>query len=56
MLDMFSLNHLFYTGLVPLVIVGLYYAFKNKSNRFKYWFLFSLTVLAWVIHFSRYWL
>ena len=54
MLDMFSLNHLFYTGLVPLVIVGLYYAFKNKSNRFKYWFLFSLTVLAWVIHFSRY--
>lgn len=56
MLDMLSLNHFIYTGLVPVVIVGLYYAFKNKSNDFKYWFLFGLTVLAWIIHFSRYWL
>ena len=56
MLDMFSFNHFLYVLAVPLVIIGMYYAFKNKSNNFKYWFLFGLTVLAWVIHFSRYWL
>ena len=56
MLDIFSLNHFLYVLAVPLVIIGLYYAFKNKSNDFKYWFLFGLTILAWIIHFSRYWL
>lgn len=56
MLDTFSFNHLIFISLVPTVIIGLYYAFRNKSNNFKYWFLFGLTILAWVIHFSRYWL
>ncbi len=56
MLDIYSLNHFLYVIAVPLVIIGIYYAFKNKTNDFKYWFLFALTVLAWVIHFSRFWL
>jgi len=56
MLDIFSFNHFLYVIAIPLVIIGIYYAFKNKTNDFKYWFLFGLTVLAWVIHFSRYWL
>lgn len=56
MLDIYSFNHLIYVAAVPIVIVGLYHLFKNKSVDFKYLFLFGLTVFAWVIHFSRYWL
>lgn len=56
MLDLFSLNHFLFVFAIPLLIIGLYYSFKSKSDDFKYWFLFGLTVFAWVIHFSRIWL
>lgn len=56
MLDIFSLNHLLFILGLPAIITILYFAFRNKNAKFRYYFLFSLTLLAWVIHFSRYWL
>ena len=56
MLDVFSFNHFMWLFLIPAIIYGVYYGLKNRSDKFKYWFLFSLTLLAWVVHFSRYWL
>ncbi len=55
MLDVFSFNHFMWLLLIPIIIYGVYYGFKNKSEKFKYWFLFSLTLVAWAVHFSRYW-
>lgn len=55
MLNIFSFNHFIWLILIPIIIYGVYYGLRNKSSRFKYWFLFSLTILAWIIHFSRYW-
>jgi len=56
MLEMYSWNHLIYVSGLPIIIASLYFVFKNKPEKFKYYFLFSLTIIAWVIHFSRYWL
>ncbi len=56
MLNIFSVYHFIWLLLIPIIIFGTYYAFKNTPEKFKYWFLFSLTLLAWVIHFSRYYL
>jgi len=50
------MNHLLFISGLPVIIAFLYFAFRNKSEKFRYYFLFSLTLLAWVIHFSRYWL
>ncbi len=54
MLDIFSVYHFIWLTLIPLIILATYYGLKNTSEKFKYWFLFSLTILAWGIHFSRY--
>ena len=56
MLDVFSFNHFLWLLFIPIVIYFVYYGLNNKSQKFKYWFLFSLTLVAWVVHFSRYWL
>ncbi len=55
MLDVFSFYHFLWVILIPVAIYGVYKGFYNKSKKFKYWFLFSLTLFAWVVHFSRYW-
>lgn len=56
MLEMLNFYYFIWVLSVPVAIVGVYYLFKDKSDKFKYWFLFSLTVFMWVVHFSRYWL
>ena len=55
MLDVFSFNHFIWLLLIPLIIYGVHIGLKNKSYKFKHWFLFSLTLVAWAVHFSRYW-
>lgn len=55
MLDIFSFNHFIWIVLIPIIIYGVYKGLQNKSEKFKYWFLFSLTLVAWAVHFSRYW-
>lgn len=55
MLEFFGLNHVIWFLLIPLIIYCVYIVFRKKSYKFKYWFLFSLTIIAWGIHFSRYW-
>ncbi len=56
MLNIFSVYHFIWLLLIPTIIFATYYLLKNKEEKVKYWFLFSLTLLAWVIHFSRYFL
>ena len=56
MLDMFSLVYFVWVLSAILLITGVYFAMRNKSATVRYWFLFGLTVFAWVIHFARYWL
>ncbi|MCK5761606.1 MAG: YwaF family protein [Candidatus Izimaplasma sp.] len=56
MLNIYGLYHFIWILLIPVIIYGVYYLLKTKSVKFKYWFLFGLTLLAWGIHFSRYWL
>jgi len=56
MLDIFGIYHFIWLLLIPVIIYGVYYLLNNKSDKFKYWFLFSMTLVAWAIHFSRYWL
>ncbi len=55
-IDIFSFSHFLYVIAIPIVIGGMYFAFRNRTEKFKYFFLFGLTLLAWVIHFSRIWL
>lgn len=40
---------------IGLLLLGAY-LFKDKSESFQFRLLFGLTLFAWVIHFSRYWL
>lgn len=56
MLEIFGIYHFLWILLIPTIIIGVYYGLKNQSLRFKYWLLFSLTLVAWAVHFSRYWL
>ena len=55
MLDVFGFNHFIWISFIPFIIYGVYKGLFNKSEKFKYWFLFSLTLVAWAVHFSRYW-
>lgn len=55
MLDMFSLVYYLWLIAAVLLFLAIYFGFKNKSEKFKYYFLFSLTIFAWVIHFARWW-
>ena len=56
MLNMYSFYYFLWLICIPVIIYTVYYVFRNRSDRFKYWFIFSLTILAWIVHFSRYWL
>ena len=53
MIDIFTINHLLWVIAAFLTMVGVHYAFRSKSKKFQYWFLFSLTIATWVVHFSR---
>lgn len=56
LLEIFSVVYFVWIILAIVLMYLLHYLLQNKSERFKYYFLFSLTVLAWIIHFSRIWL
>lgn len=56
MLEILNFYYFVWVLMVPISIIGVYYLFKDKSDKWKYWFLFGLAVSMWVIHFSRYWL
>lgn len=56
MIEIFSLFHLLWVIIALLIILIIYKLFKNKSDKFKFYFLFSLTIFSWVVHFSRIWL
>ena len=56
MLDMFSLNHYIWWIVAIVLFYVAYRSLRSLSDKKKYVFLFSLTVLAWIIHFSRIWL
>ena len=53
MIDIFTINHLLWVIDATLTIVGTHYAFRSKSKKFQFWFLFSLTIVSWLVHFSR---
>lgn len=53
MIDIFTLNHFLWVITAFIIIIIVHYGFKSKSEKFKFWFLFSLTILAWLVHFSR---
>jgi hypothetical protein len=55
-LNMFSVVYFVWVIVAIVLMVIMYRVFRDKSDRFKYNFLFSLTILAWIIHFSRIWL
>lgn len=56
MLEMF--NWIYFVWIIAAIFlyILIYFGFKNKSDKFKFWFLFSWTIFAWVLHFSRWWL
>lgn len=56
MLDIFSFTYFLWVIAAVVLFVIVFYGLRNKSEKFQHWFLFSLTVLAWIIHFSRWWL
>jgi len=56
MLYMFTTIYFVWIILFVLTIVGVYFLFRNKSEKFKFWFLFGLSVFMWINHFSRIWL
>ena len=53
MIDIFTINHLLWIIAGFSLLIGMHFAFRNKSKRFQYWFLFSLTIVIWLVHFSR---
>ncbi len=55
MLEMFNLVYFLWILAAILLYILIYFAFRNKSDKFKYWFLFSWTIIAWIIHFARWW-
>jgi hypothetical protein len=56
MLDMFSLNHYIWFLVAIILFYAVYRLLRDLSDKKKFIFLFSLSVLAWIIHFSRIWL
>jgi hypothetical protein len=56
MLEMFNLVYFIWVILFFVTIIGVYFLFRNKSQKFKFWFLFGLSVFMWVNHFARIWL
>lgn len=56
MLEMFNIVYFIWLAAAVLLFLLVYFGLKNRSYKFKYWFLFSLTVLAWGFHFARIWL
>ena len=53
MINIFTLNHYLWIITAFLIIIAVHYIFKTKSERFKFWFLFSLIIFSWIVHFSR---
>lgn len=53
MIDIFTLNHLLWIIAGFLIIIGTHYGLRSKTKKFQYWFLFSLTIATWLVHFSR---
>jgi len=53
MIDIFTINHLLWIIAGFSLLIGMHFAFRNKSKKFQYWFLFSLTIVIWLVHFSR---
>jgi len=56
MLLMFNYVYFIWVILFILTIIGVYFLFRNKSEKFKFWLLFGLSIFMWVNHFSRIWL
>lgn len=56
MLDMFSVNHYIWLIVAGILFFLAYRLLRDVSDKNKFIFLFSLSVLAWIIHFSRIWL
>ncbi len=56
MLDIFSFIYFVWVILAFGLIFLMWYFLKDTSYKTRYYFLFGLTVFAWVLHFSRYWL
>ena len=50
----FTLGYFIWVLLAVGLFLGFYYAFRNKSETFKYRLLLGLAIFTWVIHFSRY--
>lgn len=55
-LTVFSFGHISWVLMVFILIALIYYLFKDKSEKTQYLFLLSLIILAWIVHFSRYFL
>lgn len=56
MLEMFNAVYFLWIFAAIILFVFVYYIFRNKGDKFKYWFLFGMIVFSWIIHFSRWWL
>ncbi|QMS84235.1 YwaF family protein [Candidatus Xianfuyuplasma coldseepsis] len=56
MLDIFSFVYFVWSFSAIASVVGLYFAFRHRSAQFQWRLLFSFTIFAWVLHFSRIWL
>jgi hypothetical protein len=56
MLEMFNVIYFLWILTAILLYILIYFLFRDRSDKFKYWFLFSWTIIAWILHFSRWWL
>jgi|GEM_PF-1849932 len=55
-LEVFSFGHIVWIIMVFLMIALFYFLLRNKSDKVQYIFLLCLIILAWIVHFSRYFL
>lgn len=55
MLEMFNIVYYIWVSTAIILMGLIYFIFKSKDDKFKYWFLFSWTIIAWIIHFARWW-
>ncbi|MFK5884197.1 MAG: hypothetical protein QM489_07675 [Candidatus Izemoplasma sp.] len=56
MLEILNFNYFLWVAFIPISIYVVYYLLKGLTEKQKFYFLFGLTVFAWIVHFSRYWL
>ena len=56
MLNIFEFNYFMWLIAAVVLFLVVFLTLKRLTDKQKYVFLFSLSVLAWVIHFSRIWL